>query len=101
MHDERRADHLDAHHADQAGGAGADHLLVDDGLAHDVGTLAAVLGGPGELQVPGVEHLALPGLGVGEAAGIAKLQWAFVALATGDVARQPGANFALERALCG
>src|SRR5207245_1228809 len=71
--DERRTDHRDAEEADQAWGLRAHHLLVDDGLAHDVGALTAPLARPGERQVAGLVDLPLPGLGLGDAALVAEL----------------------------
>ena len=62
VRDQRRPDHLDAHHADEARRARAHHLLVDDRLPHDVGALAAVLARPAHGDVAGLVQLALPRL---------------------------------------
>src|SRR2546422_10073410 len=99
--DERRADHRDAEQADQPRGPRAHHLLVDDRLAHDVGALAAVLARPGERQIAGLVDLPLPGLGLGDAARVAELDRALVALALGDVPLEPGPDLALEGQLLG
>src|SRR5262249_23702131 len=82
---------------DEAGRARADHLLVDDGLAHDVGALAAVLARPPHREVAGVVHLALPGLGPGDAAPVRRPFHRVVApVVLRAVALEPGADFALE-----
>jgi len=44
--DERRADHSDAHCANQSRGPCADHFFVDDRLAHRIHRLSAVLARP-------------------------------------------------------
>src|SRR5439155_24980351 len=86
---------------DQSGCPGAYHLLVDDRLAHDVGTLAAVLGRPGERQVPGLVDLPLPGFRQREAARIAPFHVALVALSLRDVLLEPVTHGVLEGALRG
>src|SRR5262249_34278866 len=97
--DQRRPDHLDAHHADETGRPGADHLLVEDRLAHDVGALTAPLLRPGEREVADLVHLPLPGLRLRDAARVAELERASVALALRDVLPEPGSYVALEGAL--
>src|SRR5581483_9019704 len=99
--DERRTDHLDAHHPDEARRPGAHHLLVDDRLAHDVGALTAVLARPGEREVSGLVDLPLPRLRALESARIAPFHRALVALALRNVAREPRPDLALERHLLG
>jgi hypothetical protein len=97
VRDERRSHHLDAHHADQPRGPRANHLLVDDGLAHDVGTLAAVLGGPAHGEVARLEHLPLPRLGARDLLRVGRpLDGIVAAVLAGDVRLEPRAHLALE-----
>src|SRR5262249_10774041 len=102
MRDERRADHLDAHHADEPRSARADHLLVHDGLSHDVGALAAILGGPAEREVPRGVDLALPRLGARDALPVGRAFHRIVAPRVfRNVPLEPGADLALEGELVG
>jgi len=99
--DQCRPDHLHAHHADERRRAGTDHLLVDDGLAHDVCALAAPLLRPGEREVAGLVDFPLPRLRRRDAARVAVLERPRVALALRDVLLEPRAHLALEGALRG
>src|SRR6516164_1616184 len=98
VRDERRADHLDAHHPDDARRAGPHHLLVHDGLSHDVGALPAVLLRPAYREVTRGVHLALPRLGARDPLLVGRsfhrVGVALVGLR--DVLLQPGTNLALE-----
>src|SRR5207244_1414664 len=61
----------------------------------------APLARPGERQVAGLVDLPLPGLGLRDAARVAELDRALVALAFGDVPLEPGPDLALEGQLLG
>src|SRR5207249_1501336 len=101
MGDERRPHHLNAHEADQAGRPSTYHLLVDDGLAHDVGALAAVLTGPAHGHVPRLVELPLPRLPPRDAPRVLEIHRPLVRLALRHVALEPGAHLVLEGALLG
>ena len=102
VRDQRRADHLHAHHADQPRRARPHHLLVDDRLAHDVGALAAVLASasPWRRSRPRRPCAATPSrrrCGAGRPNSIGRSSRCLL----GDVLPEPGAHLALEGELFG
>src|SRR5437870_1735151 len=72
--DQRRPDHLDAHHADESGGARQHQLLIDDRLLHHIGAVAAVLLRPAHRDVAAIVELALPVLHRADPFRVARLQ---------------------------